>query len=585
MKNIIRLLKYARRYWKHLIISMIALLALTGAQLYTPLVVRRLIALLTNKEPNLGKESFRLAAILAGAYLVQAYAQYLRGYHTHYAAWNFVSDMRVKVYNHLQKLSLKYYHDKQTGQLMSRTSNDTGNLEVLIAHAVPDLIINVLILVGVAVILFSINAILALFSLITIPLLVYMMLNFAKKILPLFKNAQQTLAEFNATLHDNLSGIKEIQVFNQQERECRRIDKSSSAYARLIISALKQSSFYHPSVQFLNNLGSVIVIAYGGYMASKGIVPVEDIVAFILFLNMFYQPVSTLGRINEDLQNALASAERIFEVLDTEPDVKESSNPIQLGRVKGNISFNNVGFQYIEGADVLKNINLDIKPGEMVALVGPTGVGKTTMISLVTRFYDPIEGNITLDGHDLKAVSLKSLRDNISIVLQDIFLFNGTVAENIAYGCANATREDIMRAAKTAHAHEFIEKLEGQYDAVIGERGIKLSGGQKQRLSIARAVLRNSPILILDEATASVDVETEQLIHDAIDQVIKDRTTIVIAHRLSSVKKADKIVVLNEGGIEEIGTHEELVGREGLYSNLCKIQFRDKDEYGNEDIE
>jgi ATP-binding cassette, subfamily B, bacterial len=257
--------------------------------------------------------------------------------------------------------------------------------------------------------------------------------------------------------------------------------------------------------------------------------------------------------------------------------VKEKPNAQHIGRVTGDIRFENVGFQYLEGVDVIKGMDLQIKPGEMVALVGPTGVGKTTMASLVSRFYDPTEGRITVDGHDLRDISLKSLRDNISIVLQDVFMFNGTVSENISYGAADATREDIIRAAHIAHADEFIQNMENGYDTVIGERGIKLSGGQRQRLSIARAVLRNAPILILDEATASVDMETESLIHAAIDRVIENRTTIVIAHRLSSIKKADKIVVLSEGGIAEMGTHYELMSRNGIYHKLVSIQFRDRD--------
>ena len=577
MKYILRLLKFAKPYWKYLVLAMAALIVYTGAQLYAPLVVRELTALVTTNDPDLAGKSVKLAAILGLSYIVQAVCQYVRNYYTHYAAWNFVSDMRIRIYDHLQRLSLRYYHDKQTGQLMSRTSNDTANLEVLIAHATPDLIVNVLILTGITIILFSINALLAALSLVTVPILVYGTTVFAKRVLPSFKDAQQALAEFNATLHDNLSGMKEIQVFNQQKRETERVTKKSTKYAYEILKFLRMSAIYHPSIQFLNSIGTVLVIGFGGYLASVGRVPIQDIVAFILFLGMFYQPISTLGRITEDLQNSLASAERIFEVLDSESDVHEKEKPIVLGRSKGKIELQNVDFQYVKGIDVLKDINLEIKPGEMVALVGPTGVGKSTLISLITRFYDPVAGKVLVDDHDVRDLSLKSLRDNISIVLQDVFLFNGTVADNIAYGAVNASREDIIEAAKVAHAHEFIENLENGYDTVIGERGIKLSGGQKQRLSIARAVLRNTPILILDEATASVDVETEHLIHDAMSKVVQNRTTIVIAHRLSTVKKADKIVVLNEGGISEMGTHKELLLKGGLYNHLCNIQFRERE--------
>ncbi|MDD5603738.1 MAG: ABC transporter ATP-binding protein, partial [Eubacteriales bacterium] len=501
--------------------------------------------------------------------------QFVRIYVTHLAAWNFVSDMRVRVYDHLQKLSLRFFSDRQTGQLMSRTGNDTAIMENLIAHAIPDMIINILLLLGVAVMLFVLNTWLALFSLVTFPFLIFSVIHFARKVQPKFRMAQQCLAEFNAVLHDNITGVREIQAFNQQEREYGKVLESSLTHVKAVFKALPHIAGYHPSITFFSNIGVVFVIAAGGYLASQGRIPAEDIVAFILYLNIFYQPVSVLGRVNEDLQNALAGAGRTFEILDIEPDIKEKAGAQDLKTEGGGIRFENVSFGYINEMDVLREIDLDISPGEMVALVGPTGVGKTTFISLLSRYYDPDEGRILIDGQDIRDVTLKSLRDNISVVHQDIFLFNGTVAENIAYGVGSASHEDIVRAATVARAHEFILQMENGYDTQIGERGVRLSGGQKQRLSIARAVLRDSPILLLDEATASVDTETEMLIHEAIDQVIKDRTTIIIAHRLSSIKKADKIVVLSEGRIAETGRHEDLLRENGIYKKLYNIQFRD----------
>lgn len=573
MKLLLNLVKASRKYWFYLFIAILAIAGMTSAQLYTPLVVRSLTDMAVNGDPRLAEEALRMGMILLVLYLLQAFFAFGRSYWTHYAAWHFVADMRAKVYDKLQHLSMKFYHDKQTGQLMSRVVNDTNNIELLVAHVVPDIIVNVIILVGVASILFWINPLLAGLSLATVPVLVAISIVFARKVLPIFRKAQIVLGELNANLQDNLSGMKEIQIFNQHEREYRKVSDSARGHANAILGALKWSASYGSGVQFLSNIGVVVVIAYGGFLASLGTIPVADIVAFLMYLALFFPPVTALARVNEDMQTAIAGAERVFDILDADIDVKEAKDAIELKEAKGHIRFENVSFEYIDGLNVLRNISIDIKPGEIVALVGPTGVGKTTFISLINRFYDPISGMISLDGHDIKDLTLKSLRECMSNVIQDVFLFNDTVFENIAYGCPGATKEQVVEAAKLARAHDFIGEFENGYDTVIGERGVRLSGGQKQRLSIARAVLRNKPILILDEATASVDVETEKLIQDAMDEVMENRTTIIIAHRLSTIKKADKIIVLNEGEVEDIGTHDELVSRGGLYAHLSEINM------------
>ena len=569
----IRLLKKAKKYYKFLAIAMFALIGITLSQLYAPWVVREItrMANMGYSGEYIASTAFTMGLILLAVYLFQGLCMFLRGHFIHVAAWNFVADLRVELYDKLQTFSQKFYHDKQTGDLMSRVINDTNYIELLIAHAAPDLIVNFMIFLSVSIILFVINPLLAAICLTTIPFMMFGSVFYSKVVLPKFKKRNVVVAALNSTLNDNLSGIKEIQIFNQQSNEKKRIESLSYEHAEKTINALRLSSIYHPFVQFSTFMGTVLVIIIGGYFASGGNMPIEDVVAFVLYLGIFYQPITVIARANEDMQMALAGAERIFEVLDTKIDIEESQNAIDIGRTKGAIRFEDVSFSYDNGTKVIQNLNLDIKSGEIIALVGPTGVGKTTLISLVSRFYDPTEGKITLDGTNIQDISLKSLRENMTVVLQDIFLFTGTVKENIQYSNKNATDEEIVTASKVAKAHDFIVELENGYDTLIGERGIRLSGGQKQRLSIARAVLRNSPILILDEATASVDIQTEKLIHQAMDKVMENRTTIIIAHRLSTIKKADKIVVLKKGGIDEIGTHEELIKNGGSYARMMQL--------------
>ncbi len=575
MKPFQLVFRYARKYTGVLVITVISMVLLVAVQLLIPWIIKDLIAAITDQMAATKTMSFITSLTLAmlGVYILRAVLTFLRSYMAHVAGWGVVAEVRGHIYNHLQRLSLRYYADKQTGQLMSRVINDTDLFEQLIAHAVPDVLVNILTLVGVSIVLISINWRLTLLSIVPIPLVILSLRVYARYVRPAFRDRQKELGDLNALLNDNISGIREIKAFTREEEELQRVGLGIDRYRRSLLRALRLMAIFQPFVDFTSSLGLLIVIYFGGQLAFKGTLAVADLVAFFLYLDLFYQPIRNLGNSWEQVQGALAGADRVAEIMAEEPEIQDPGDAANLpGRAKGDITFSGVNFHYNEGEPILEDINLEIPASHVVALVGPTGVGKSTLVSLIPRFYDVSSGKILLDGKDIRDLSLESLRRQVSIVLQDVFLFHGSVRENILFGRPDASEQDIIRAAKVANAHAFIMGLSEGYDTLIGERGVKLSGGQKQRLSIARAVLKDAPILILDEATSSVDTETELLIQEALERLMVGRTAIIIAHRLSTIRNANMIVVLDDCGIVEMGSHTELIAQNGLYYRLNHVQ-------------
>ncbi|HAW15253.1 MAG TPA: thiamine ABC transporter permease [Clostridiales bacterium] len=569
--NLKKMISYYRPYLGTFFLDMFFAVAASAISLVIPMVVRYITSEVIYLETGAKERILNLGIILVALVVVQFFANFYISDIGHVMGAKMEYNMRSEIFSHYQKLSFSFFDDQKVGQLMSRITNDLFEISELLHHGPENLVISFIKIIGAFIILMGISGYLTIAAFALIPFMFAFVFFLNRKMRRAFRENRVKIAEINSRTEDNLSGIRVVKSFANEDIERERFREGNDAFLKAKKNSYFYLGFFHSGMTAFILLVNIVVIVTGAILISEGLVKIPDFIAFLLYINTFTEPIRTLVDFTEQFQNGYTGFERFMEILSIEPDISDSEGAVELTDVRGDILFDDVSFKYKDGAHrVLRHVDLNIKAGSYVALVGSSGGGKTTLCSLIPRFYDVTGGSIKIDGRDIRDVTIKSLRDHIGIVQQDVYLFAGTVIENISYGKPGASREEIIEASKLANAHDFIMELPDGYDTDIGQRGIKLSGGQKQRLSIARVFLKNPPILIFDEATSALDNESENIVKESLEKLARNRTTIVIAHRLSTVRNAQRILVLTEKGIEESGTHDELMAKGGIYSGLYK---------------
>lgn len=538
--------------------------------LVNPLIVRYITNDVIYRESGALKVILLLAAVMFGLVLVECYSNYFIANYGHVMGAKMEYDMRNEIFEHYQKLSFRFYDNQKTGQLMSRITNDLFDITELFHHGPEDIVISLIKFIGAFIILTLINWKLALAAFAVMPFMFIFAFIYNRKMKHAFKMNRVKIAEINAQIEDNLSGIRVVKSFANEDIEMKKFRKGNNGFLDSKKNSYKYMGTYNAGLGAFTSMITIIVIVAGALFITANMLSVSDLITFLLYISNLIDPVKKLVNFTEQFQNGCSGYERFLEIISEEPDIQNGKNAKKVNTFRGDIEFENVSFRYEDTtSDVLKHVNLKVKAGQYMALVGSSGTGKSTLCSLIPRFYDVTEGSIKIDGMDIRDMDLRGLRNNIGIVQQDVYLFAGSVFDNIKYGRPDTTDEEVIEAARNANAHDFIMELPDGYDTYIGQRGIKLSGGQKQRLSIARVFLKNPPVLIFDEATSALDNESEKVVQESLERLASNRTTFVIAHRLSTIRNAENILVLTENGIEEQGTHEQLMAKEnGAYRNL-----------------